>query len=432
MSHLAEVYALACGIPISKPEIADLFFPLDTPMDRVILIHSFAGGIKEEGGARQATAPAKIYDHFVEVIELLRPMVEPAGYRFYQIGGPNEPVLPGIESLVGKTTLHQCAYLVKNAALLIGNDSQWAHVRGAAGKPLVAVYGSTSKPHFPYWNDPAKTILIESHRRGGKPSYASHEAPKTINWITPEQIANAALSLLGTSPAQLRNVITSSPADYAPLSVSRRSLYIGEAYNQTFFELVPNVVVNPSLAPGAPFLIRMDYLHDEEKLAANLQLRKCGIVADQEIKLDLLTKAKANVAQLRLDVTKLSLGWIKAVKRLGIPTQFFSNELDPEKLAALRLALHGVCYFDQIVPLTKDAFLKGAAAYLNKELDKDFKWDTLRFKTHHYLLSDDKVYLSKAHWQAGRNTSNTVQNSDLIIDSVDFWTETPHHYFYTT
>ncbi len=415
MSHLAEVYALACGVPLDRPWMADTFYPLATPLDKVILIHSFAGGIKEENSQKQATFPAKIYDHFTEVIDLLRPMIEPAGYRFYQIGAPGEPVLPGIESLVGKTTLQQCAYLVKNAALLIGNDSQWAHVRGAESKPLVIVYGSTSKPHFPYWNDPARTLLIESHRRGAKPSYASHEGPKTINWITPETIANAALHLLDT-----------------PLRSLCRSLYIGEAYNQTIFELVPNVVVNPSVAAGAPFLVRMDYLHDEDKLAANLQLRKCAVVADQEIKLPLLAQLKPNIAQLKLDVAKLSPDWLKAVKRLGIPVQFFSNETDPAKIAALRLSLHAVCYFDQIVPPTKDTFVKGAAVYLNKELDTDLKWDTLRFKTHKFILSDDKVYLSKAHWQAGKNTPNTNQNSDLVIDLPTFWEETPHHYYFTT
>ncbi len=364
--------------------------------------------------------PAKIFDHFAEVVELLRPLV--GDYRFYQIGAPGESMLPGVESLVGKTTLHQCAYLVKNAALLIGNDSQWVHIRGAEGKPLVAVYGSTSKPHFPHWNDPAKTVLIESHRRGGKPSYGSHENPKTINWIPPEQIANAAVQLLG---------IKWPPTMATPQSI-RRSLYIGEAYTQGHLELVPNVVVNPSLAPGAPLIIRMDYEHNEEKLAANLQLRKCVVVADREITLALLTQFKPNIAQMRLDVTKLSADWIKAVKRLGIPVQFFTNELDPAKLSNLRLALHSVCYFDQVIPPTKEMFLKGAEVYLNKELDKDFKWDKLSFKTNRYILSDDKVYLSKAHWQAGKNTPNTNQNSDLIIDSPTFWEETPYHYYFTT
>lgn len=424
MSHLAEVYALACGVPLSQPEIMDAFFPLEHPLDKVILIHSFAGGIKEENGQKQATFPAKIYDHFDEVVALLKPIVEPAGYRIYQIGAPGEPPLRGVESLCGRTTMHQCAYLVKNCALLIGNDSQWVHIRGAERKPLVAVYGPTSKPHFPYWQDSEKTVLIESHRRGGRPSYGSHEGPKTINWITPEQVVQAALKLIPETTPQL----------------SHHSLYIGEAYSQYLVELVPDVIVSPSVTISGPLVIRMDYAPTdpegftkaEQLLFSNLQHRKCCIVLDREINLTMLSQFKPQIMQMKIEVDKLSAGWIKAVKRLGIPVGFFSNESDPEKLSRLRLALHSVVLFDHIKPPVKEDFMKGAAVYLNKELDKDFKWDTLRFKTHKALLSDNKVYLSKAHWLAGKNTPSIEQNSDLIIDNPTFWTELPCGYFYTT
>lgn len=394
--------------------MADHFFPLDTPIDKVILVHSFAGGITEQNGQKVATFPAKIYDYFDEVVELLKPIVEPAGYRFYQIGAPGEPPLRGAECLCGKTTMLQCAYLVKHAALLIGNDSQWAHVRGWAGKPLIVPYGATSFPHHPYWKND-KVVLIESHRGGKKPSYASHEGPKTINWVQPEQIASAALPLLGINA-----------------QINHHSIFIGDSFNQHLVELVPNVVVHPNVTMNGPLLVRMDYLHDEEKLAANVQLRKCAIVADQEISLDLLARLKPNIFQMRLDVAKLSPGWLKRFKRLGIPTGFFCNERDPDKLAKLRLDLHSVCLFDQFTPPTKDDLIKGAAVYLNKELDKDFKWDTLRFKSHRMLLSDDKIYLSKAHWRAGLSTPDATQNSAAVIDAPTFWEELPSHYYYTT
>ncbi len=416
MSHLAEVYALACGVPLSKPEIMDTFFPLEHPIDKVILVHSFAGGIKEENGQRIALFGGKIFDHYDEVINLLKPIVEPAGYRFYQIGAPGEPALRGVESLCGRTTMHQCAYLVKNCALLIGNDSQWAHIRGAEGKPLVALYGPTSRPHFPHWNDPAKTTLIESHRRGGKPSYASQENPKTINWIPPELVSEAAIGLLRIEGG----------------CANHRSLFIGEAYNQHLVELVPNVIVDPRLNISGPLIVRMDYLHNEEMLFANLQHRKCAIVLDREIDLEKLKQVKPNAVQMRIELDKISADWIKAVKRLGIPIGFFTNERDAEKLAKLRLELHSVVLFDQIQPSTKEDFVKAAAGYLNKELDTPFKWDTLRFKTNKMLLSDNKVYLSKAHWQAGRPTPSVEQNSDFVIDNDTFWMEYPCFYFYTT
>ncbi len=192
------------------------------------------------------------------------------------------------------------------------------------------------------------------------------------------------------------------------------------------------MIVDPRLNISGPLIVRMDHLHNEDMLFSNLQHRKCGIVLDREVNLNMLTQLKGNIIQMRVEVDKISAGWIKAVKRLGIPTGFFSNEPDKDKLARLRLDLHGTVLFDHFTPPTKDDFVKGAAGYLNKELDTAFKWDTLRFKTNRVLLSDNKVYLSKAHWQAGRPTPSVEQNSDFVIDTPAFWAEQQLDYFYTS
>jgi len=413
MSTLAETYALSCGVALGRAQILDTFFPLDHPIEKTILIHAFAGKIKEEGGQRIAEFPAKIYDYYDEVVALLKPIVEAAGYKIFQIGGPGEPALKTVESLAGKTTVNQCAYLVKNCALLIANDSLWAHVRGHERKPLVAVYGATSNPHFPYEYDPAITFLIESHRSGKKPSYSSQESPKTINFIKPEDIVIKSLAVLGLD----------SP-------MRRQSIYINEIYLQPMIELVPSVVVDPRIAVPGPLILRMDYLHDEPKMVANLQIRKCAIVTSAEIDLQLLAQLKPNITAVKIEVNKISAEWLKGFKRLGIPATYYAIEPDPDKLAALRLALYDACLFDLFQDPTCEDFLKGVETYLNKPLDKSVKLDTLRFKSNKFLFADDKIYLSKAHWLAGRNTPNTGQNTDTVIDSADFWMDAPHYYFY--
>jgi hypothetical protein len=416
---LAETYSAAAGVPLAEPDMPDAFYPLDHPVDRAILIHAFAGATVQQGGGLVATFPAKIYDHFAEVIALLRPLTDAAGYRLYQIGAPNEPVLAGVESLVGKTTLHQCAYLVKNAALLIGNDSIWAHYRGAAGGAQCHIYGSTSKPHQPFWRNPAKCVLIESHRGGKRPTYASVENPKTINWIPPEAIARAAVKLLGL-----------------PATITRQSLYFGEAYHTQAIELVPNIVVNPQVQIPGALVIRMDYVDTtdsaavtlaENALLGNVQLRKCLIVTDRELNLNHLAQLKPNIAAIRVEVDKVGADWIKALKRLGMQTAFFSSERDPDALARRRLDLYDACLFDHYVPATKEDFLKGAKAYLNREPEAELVTpERLRFSTQKFILSADKVYLSEAHWRAGRHTPGTAQNTDAIIDSPHFWADISH------
>lgn len=418
MSALAEVYALGSGgTPLSQPIIAETFYPLDHPLDRVILVHAFAGGTAEQNGQRVATFPAKVYDHFSEVIRLLKPAID-AGYHLYQIGAPGEPLLRGVPSLVGQTTLHQCAYLVKRAALLVGNDSMWAHIRGAAKQPLVALYGPTSpREHGPYWKDPETAILLESHRRGQRTSFASHEGPKTINWITPEAVANAALLLLKL------------PA------VKEQTVYIGDQYNQQTLHLVPNVVVGPQIQLSAPLVIRADLHKDHSTIAGNLHLRKCLIMTDTELDLGMLAQLKGNIVSMRIEIDKVDPDWLKRVRRIGLQIGLFSTERDPVKLQQKRLNLYDVCApggFDQYLPLTREDFVREAGVYLNKTLDTTFNPATLSFRTNSFVLSDNKLYLSEAHWRANRPTPTTDVNTDTVIDDPVFWSEFSHRLYYTT
>ena len=60
-----------------------------------------------------------------------------------------------IYNLVGKTTLHESAYLTNHCAYIITGDSAMMHIAAAFKKPIIAVWGSTS-PRFgfyPYYGD---------------------------------------------------------------------------------------------------------------------------------------------------------------------------------------------------------------------------------------------------------------------------------------
>lgn len=412
---LATTYALACGLPLCEPEMHDSFFPLDTPLDKVILVHAFAGAIVNQNNQLIAAFPAKLYDHFNEVLDLLRPIVEPLGYRFYQIGGPNEPPLKGVPSLAGKTSYSQCAYLIKRAALLIGNDSMWMHLRGAERAALVEVMGPTDrKNHGPHWCDPEKTIVLESHRGGRKPSYASQEGPKTINFVPPEKLASAALKLLSI-----------------PDTITHQTVYIGPDYQRITFEIVPNMVPNPQLNLGIP-AIRMDYHFDEQVLAQNLAARKCGVFTDKEINLNLIAQFKKQIHVLMIQVDEMTPQWIKQAKRIGVPIQATCKETDPEKVAAMRLALYDAVLFDTVVEPTVETLHAGIAEYAHKPVDSTVNLANLSFKTNRFLLSGGKIYLSTPHWRADRPTDSVEQNSSTVINTVEFWEEQRSHYYYTT
>lgn len=397
---LLERYALQCGLKIGKQFLHESFFPLET--DRYITWQASSG------------MAAKNYPYYNEVIRLIRDQLAAANIRIVQLGGKDDQPLLGAIHLQGKTTIHQSNYLLARALLHIGNDSWCMHRGGELGVPLLGLYGSTTVAnHSPFSYDPARSIFIESHRFGRNPSFQAQEHPSTIAVIPPEKVASGALKLLGIED-----------------TLTRRSLYIGPDYNTVSFEIVPNMVPNPSLNLGVP-VVRMDFEFNEQVLAQNLQIRKCAIATDREINLNLLAQLKGQIAMLRIEVDKLDPNWIKQVKRVGVPLQAICDETDPAKIAAMRLALYDTILFDTIEEPTVDDLRKEIAVYTNSTLDSTLDVAKLRFRSNRFLLSSGKIHLSTAHWRAGTTIDSVEQNEGVVIDDPSFWAEQKSFYLYT-
>jgi len=415
MSTLAKTYALACGVPLSKPTIFEQFFPLDWPVDKIILLHA-GGGQRDEKG--QPLFSAKIYDHFDEVVRLITPQIEKAGYKIYQIGGPSESGVSGAVNLCGQTTVKQTAYLLNRCALFIGNDSMNAHIAGSMMIPMVVLYGPTDpKNHGPEWCDPAVTILIESHRFGAKrPSYASNEPIKTINAIPPEQVANAALGLLGLE------------------NVRRKSLFFGSIYRNQILEIIPDTQLRPEFFPNVGIAIRMDYFHNESGLIANLSQRKSSIFLDRPINLDIFKTFRSNVVFVRIKVTEhITPKFIKDIARIGIPFSCFTEEHDPVKLKKLRYDFFDVCLIDEARDNTAELFWEQADKYLNTKLDRNLNLSELTYCSNKYLISGKGIYLNKAAYDKNLSIPNLGENHQTIgelANSPDFWKEIQHYYIY--
>lgn len=397
---LLELYSLATGLKIGRQSLAESFYPL--PVEKYLTLQASSG------------MAAKNYSHYGEVVNLLLPKLKELGISIVQLGGAEDQPVQGCVHLQGKTTLYQSNHILRNSQLHIGNDSWMAHRAGALKIPLVVCYGSTTVAnHSPFEYDAERTVLIESHRFGRKASYQSQEAPKTIDLIKPEEIVNAVLKLLGLP------------------QITQESIFIGAAYQQAIVELVPDSVVAPNVQIPGNLIVRMDYLHNEKLLAQNLSLRPCNVIANHEIDLAILGQLRQNIAAMRLEIDKVSPGWIKEFKKLGIKTMYSCSERDPAKVAAMRLEYFDACFFDQFLPPTVADFRKDAEKYLDKPLDSAIKLDTLSFKSNKFLLSDKKVFLSKAHWKAGKNTPTTSHNTGQVIDDEEgFWSESAHFYLF--
>lgn len=409
MSKLVSTYAKSTGLKIAHPEVKEHFYPF--PFDRYMTVQTGSG----QG--------AKNYDYFAEVLLLIKPALDKAGISIIHLGSKDDPQLPGVHDLRGKTTIQQTHFIVKRSSCHMGNDSWIAHCAGWNYRPLVALYGSTAAgPHGPYWNDPAVTILLESHRWGGKPTFVSQEAQKAINVIPPEQIAASVLKLLSLStPVQ-----------------TKKSLFIGPLFQHIIFELVPDSFPTKDFYPQFPFTVRLDYHFDEQMLAGCLSTgRKVNIVTNKPLNLNLINQFRQSIlfySHELMDGDETSLDYIKSIKTLIPKTTFFTKEKDEVKLAALRFRLFDVVNIEQVTELTRNDAVNWAKDYLNeseeKKLDITTQLCQAHVKSNKFLLSSGKVYLSYAHFKTQKSIENLNQNVADVIDDPEFWKDINHFYIY--
>lgn len=396
---LIETYAAATGLKIGRPNIKEQFFPLG--FSRYITIQTGSG------------QQAKNFDQWNDVLRLLAPFLQKTQTQVVHLGAKDDFPLPGTVSLCGRTTLNQSLYILRRSQLHLGNDSWQAHMAGEANIPLVALYGTTDREtHGPHWQDSTRTVLIESHRAGNRTSFGQ-EPVKTVNWIPPERVANAALKLL----------------DIEDKVAVKESLYIGPYYGHNWFEVIPDMVLTPQLYPDVPTTVRMDYLFNEENLLKQAQVRKIHVFTNQPIRLDVVKSILPQLNGFNYEVTiDTDLEYIKSLKKLGGKQIYFSKETTQSKLDDIRFKFFDVAPIEFVATNTKDKFLKEAGVYLNRELTE--LPSEVKFISSKLIFSQGKTYMSIPDWKADKPIPVLENATSTLIDSPEFWADYPHHYLY--
>lgn len=388
MSHIVAAYAKNTGSKIGKPYIYQQYFPL--PPCKFITIHS------------SSSLPSKVYDYFDLVIALAFPVLSQHGFKIIQIGAPDDPALPNVIDFRGKTRLHQDAYIMARTSLHLSGDTFSMHVAASFKRPVIGLFGATLPAiSGPYWNDPAKTCLLEGDLNGNHPSYSGHENPKVINSIKPEKIVNNLFGLLGLT--ERCNIET---------------LYIGQNFNKSLIELIPDQVVNPDIAQGV-MDIRADLLTNDENVFRQLQLSKCVVVTDHPMDVDILIKLKQNVALVVLDLDNNNmLDMARKLKRAGIQIVLISGKTE-EEINAMKL---DYCEFGVIQNKQKT---------LRDSVDSKGKiGDNTYCSTKRIFLSNKQVFASAEHWKNKQPCVGISNTESKIIDTPNFWEKADSLFIY--
>lgn len=392
---LLEAYALATGQKIGKPFIHKAYFP--NTFKKYITIHASSG------------MPAKNYDYWEDVIEILKPILEQNRIDIIQIGGKDDAPLKGAHFIGGQTSPQQTAYLLSHSICHLSNDSFTAHLAGALDRPLVCVYGSTTiDNHSPYFYNKDLTHLIESKRNDQKPSFAREEAIKTVNFITPEKISEAVLSIL-------QQTVNENIA----VGQNRDSLYMGKFYTGKIIEYVPDFALDPRSFGDASINIRLDYCFNEDAFAHLARSRKVTVLTDKPINLNYARMFRQNINFISYEITdETTEEYIHQLKGCGVKVQFIADGKDQKKLTDLRYR-----FFDETIDEKEDY------SKIRVDLEEKIGYNT-HYKSNKFLLSQGKLFGGRAGWKAGKPLNSFEDNVSPIIDNEDFWAEAEYFYIF--
>lgn len=377
---LAEIYANICGVKLPKTPVEPYktYFPTE---HKYITLHS--------GG----NTPSKIYDYFDEVINELAKRLK--GFSFVQIGDKSDRLLSGCVDLRGKADSYQTNYLISNAALHVGNDSEWVHSAGSFGIPVVALYGPTvansSAPFFSH----EKSQFLEPERKG-RPSYSAQENPKTINAIKPERVINGVLKILGKRECQMETI------------------HIGKNYKNVIIETLADATL-PNLFKDSVINVRLDLGGDESYIPAIIQGRKFSLVVNSKINLANIIPFKSQMMTLFYKTGEdCDCEFVSELVNSGLPARVVTE--DESALPELKFKLLNLTVPNLIV--------------LPEKPDGDMS--KCMFKSSRILHSRGKFYLSEHHLDATLPMTSVSENLSILPETDDslFWKGADNYFIF--
>lgn len=344
MSHLAEEYAKSCGVKIGKPVLKPHYFPI--LHDKYITIHN------------DKKVQAKEYNMWPDVIALLKPKLK--DIKIIQIGAYGEETIQGVDYHMPTQSLKQSAYIIENSLGHVGIDSVPVHIASALDKPVVGIYAHTyANTCSPLWNSESKAITIESHRDGKKPSFSLEENPKTINFIKPEQIAQAVLDVLGIDE-----------------KIKHKTLYIGKNYTSNFFEFIPT---QPTKLKADLIDVRMDYAHNERHLMEVMKNNKVEVTTAKPIQKIFLNSGQINKIIYKAD--SFDSDFLQQIKESSIPHVIICTSKE-------NLAKERADNFDFLINhLDIDNLIK-----INKKSIGDVDFNKIKIKSGKKVVVENTVY----------------------------------------
>lgn len=380
--HLLESYSLSCGAKIDKPYVYKNFFPI--PFEKYII---FCPNFK---------VPAKEYNYFQDVINMIFPFLEKNNIKIVQISQGNNIQYDKVINLNNQITLSQTAYLISNAMLFFGCDGYESQIAGAENIPMALINSiSYFENTGPFFGSRDKQKRLESFKKIGnqKASFNGQENPKSINLIKPEEIANSIFESLNIN-----------------FKIPFESHFFGKKYSHNSIqEVVPNSK-NMLFHPESIVEIRADEEYDEEAFLFLLSnYKKSIIVTDKEINLDILFKLKPNIQMFVFKVKEKNYSeYLNKVKNCGINV-FLISDMSEDQINKEKINYYEFGNIHKVDEQNKEIIES-----IRKEIDIFY------YRSAKITSSKNNLYYSMAAKNKNIPLKNTFEYQK-VIDTPEFW-----------
>lgn len=385
MSHLVEEYAKNLGVKIAKPTVAKHFYPLLA--DKYITVYS------------EHAVESKKYQYFNIVFDLVKNSLDKFGIKIIQIGAKENTIIPNIDACYGDLTFKQNAYILSKSLLHIGVDNVFSHYVSSLNIPLVSIFGNIyPEVSDGFWSSKDKKTNIKSPWKE-KPCLNLVDPENAINKIKPEIIAQSILDQLKINS-----------------KVNIKTIHLGASFKDKVMEIVPNFFQPyPELKDQIVYL-RADYGFNLDSFMKWCQWSYVSIISDKLIPLDILDQIRHKIKNISFIVNKnihLDDLYIKNLKSKKINFQILVQD-------------------EMLIPEIQEKYFEvrvGAYKTSKKEdiINLHTKINNTFFASGKTILSNNKRYPSKYHWQKDENIID--KNLNIVEDDL-FYEELNHYFIY--
>jgi hypothetical protein len=379
--HLLTAYALNCGAKIDKPFIYTTFFPL--PIQKYITFHS------------DEAEPAKNYDYWQDVINIINPFLQQNGISIIQIGEKGGRQFSDCIDLLGQTNPNQVSYIVQGSLLHFGPEGFLMHLASAFDVPLVSLlgisYAACVKPYF--GSSEKQTIITAYDRTGKKPSFSSEENPKAVNLVKPEEIASAILKALGIEAV-----------------LPFETVFLGKKYsNFVIEEVIPNhtsILFNTEHQVE----IRADLGYNDNAFLQQLgNYKKAIVVLDKNVNLATMIRFKDHINMIVVKIVDdTQRDFIQRLMELG-RNIVLTSSLSEERIQELKPLYYEFGNINRLDLVGEDKI---------NELKKDI--DSLFYRSVKIIATGGKYFYSQAAAEKGIPMTNHHEYQ-RVIDAPSFW-----------